>query len=255
MSTASVPAAEPAPGGAAQQSSPRVQLRVVDRSFAGSAETAALLAEAGGGDALRRMAAVFYSRAFVDPHLDQFIRNHNDPHGDRLGNWIAEKMTGEGRPWSEERSVRPREAVRVAGGQTVVVHDRSSAHVAAWHSPKREPHKVGQHFKLDDARVWMRLMFWSARSEGLFDRSPRFAEWYVRFIGHFVRIYESTAPAFARESARWSEDQRNIEAYLQGGPSGGPLMSSVIGLSYDAALQQLPADERSDISESRWPYD
>ena len=98
-------------------------------------------------------------------------------------------------------------------------------------------------------------MFWSARSEGLFDRSPRFAEWYVRFIGHFVRIYESTAPAFARESARWSEDQRNIEAYLQGGPSGGPLMSSVIGLSYDAALQQLPADERRDISESRWPYD
>ena len=114
---------------------------------------------------------------------------------------------------------------------------------------------VGRHFKLDDARIWMRLMFWTAREEGLFAASPRFAEWYVRFIGHFVRIYESTAPAFARESARWSEDQRNIEAYLQGGPSGGPLMSSVIGLSYDAALQQLPADERRDISESRWPYD
>ena len=194
------------------------------------------------------MAAVFYSRAFADPHLDRFIRNHDDPHGDRLGNWIAEKMTGEGKPWSDERATRPREAVQVAGGKTVVVHDRSSAHLAAWHSPKREPHKVGQHFKLDDARVWMRLMFWTARSEGLFDRSPRFAEWYVRFIGHFVRIYESTAPAFARESARWSEDARNIEAYLE----AGPCMSSVIGLSHEAALQQLPADERHD---SRWPYD
>ena len=33
---------------------------------------------------------------------------------------------------------------------------RSSAHFAAWHSPKREREKFGQHFKLDDCRVWMR---------------------------------------------------------------------------------------------------
>jgi hypothetical protein len=33
---------------------------------------------------------------------------------------------------------------------------RSSAHFAAWHSPKREPEKFGLHFKLDDCRVWMR---------------------------------------------------------------------------------------------------
>jgi len=35
---------------------------------------------------------------------------------------------------------------------------RSSAHFAAWHSPKREPEKFGLHFKLDDCRVWMRCV-------------------------------------------------------------------------------------------------
>ena len=112
---------------------------------------------------------------------------------------------------------------------------------------KRAADKVGQHFKLDDARVWMRLMFWSARSEGLFDASPRFADWFVRFIGHFVRVYESTAPAFARESARWSADAANIAAYEE----AGFRMADVIGLTHDAALRQLPEDERDD---HQWPY-
>ena len=49
--------------------------------------------------------------------------------------------------------------VLTGGFRHVCVHvDRSSAHFAAWHSPKREPEKFGQHFKLDDCRVWMRCV-------------------------------------------------------------------------------------------------
>ena len=35
------------------------------------------------------------------------------------------------------------------------------------HSPKRDAAQFGQHFKLDDCRVWMRLPFWAAREAGL----------------------------------------------------------------------------------------
>ena len=60
-----------------------------------------------------------------------------------------------------------------------VVRDRSSAHFAAWHSPKRDAADVGQHFKLNDARNWLRLMFWSARDVGLME-NEFFADWYQR---------------------------------------------------------------------------
>jgi hypothetical protein len=39
--------------------------------------------------------------------------------------------------WDEERASRSHSPVKVANGRTVAVHDRSSAHVAAWYSPKR----------------------------------------------------------------------------------------------------------------------
>ena len=35
--------------------------------------------------------------------------------------------------------------------------------------------------------------------------------------GHFVSVYERTAPPFARESARWSADPANVQAYLDAG--------------------------------------
>ena len=44
------------------------------------------------------------------------------------------------------------------------------------------------------------LHFWAMRSCGVFERSPSFAEYYIKFIGHFVSVYERTAPAFARDS-------------------------------------------------------
>jgi len=216
-------------------------------SFQGNDYTASLLAEIGGGAAIRRMCERFYDKAFADPHLDQFIRSHADPHSERLGNWIVEKMGGEGTPWTAERATRPREEVELAGGHRVCVHDRSSAHVAAWHSPKRPAADVGDHFQLNDARNWMRLMFWSAREEGLLAASPRFGRWFCRFIAHFVRVYERKAPPFARESMRWSTDPAQLQGYLE----AGSRMTDVHGLSHEAALAQLPRDERAD---SDWPY-
>merc|ERR1711920_1216635 len=83
-----------------------------------------------------------------------------------------------------------------------VAFDRSSAHFAAWHSHKREPHKWGQHFKPDDARVWMRLHFWAARETGLFQPQFRaFMDYYIRFIGHFISVY-SARPRPSHESLR-----------------------------------------------------
>jgi hypothetical protein len=69
----------------------------------------------------------------------------------------------------------------------------------------------------------------------------------VKFIGHFIRVYERTAPPFVRESARWSENPANIQAYLD----AGNRMSSVLGVSHDQALEDLTDEERS---QTQWPY-
>ena len=79
------------------------------------------------------------------------------------------------------------------------------------------------------------------------EHSPSFADYYVRFIGHFVRVYESTAPAFARDSLRWSADPRNMEKYL----ANGRRMTDVMGLSLDEAEKQIPEHEANDFV---WPY-
>ena len=226
-----------------------VPLNMRGRTHVANAETARLLAEVGGLPALRRFTGRFYERAFVDPHLDKLIRSHDDPHGERFATWIAEKLGGDasGHPWSRERASRPRCPFHAGGGVGMIdVHDRSSAHFAAWHSPKREPHKFGQHFKLDDCRNWMRLHFWAAREMGCFEHAA-FAEYYVKFIGHFVAVYERSAVAFARDSARWSEDPANLERYL----AAGNLMHDVIGKPLRAALRDLPEEEAHDAD---WPY-
>lgn len=107
---------------------------------------------------------------------------------------------------------------------------------------------MGQRFKLNDARMWMRLMFWSAREEGLFASSPRFADWYVRFIGHFVSVYDRDAPPFARESARWSAEPTNIDRYLE---AGRRMEEELHSLSNAQAFETLPESERR----GRWPYE
>merc|ERR1712137_86292 len=121
------------------------------------------------------MTSLFYERFKQDSHLKQFMRDPSDPHETRLANWFVEKM-GMGTPWTSELGIRDQEPVEVANGNTVVVFDRTIAHVAAWNSPKRKQKDVGKRFKLDDCRIWMRLMFWSARDVGLFDNET-FKEW------------------------------------------------------------------------------
>jgi hypothetical protein len=93
----------------------------------------------------------------------------------------------------------------------------------------------------------MRLHFWAMRESGVLAKSPSFADYYVRFIGHFVAVYESSAPMFARESFRWSGDSKNIDTYIQSGRH----MTDVLGLSLEGAEQQLQEDEANDFE---WPY-
>lgn len=224
-------------------------------AFAGahraSKQTTALAQNAGGLEKFREMTNAFYRKAFADPQLDPFIRSHEDPHGERFASWIAEKM-GLGQPWTQERRTRKTCPFHSHGHSIDSAHDRSSAHFAAWHSPKRPREKFGTHFKLDDCRVWMRLHFWAAREVGLFDTA--FGEYYVKFIAHFVSVYERTAPMFARDSARWSLDAANIQKYKD----DGLRMSGIVGLRLEEALQQIPEDERrytgSNARVLLWPY-
>lgn len=220
-----------------------------------SAPTQKMLKFVGGKEAIARGITRFYKYAFKNKHLQRFFRNFEDPHASRLANWIAEKMGDPSLPWTTERRTRDTSPVIVAGGRTAVIHDRSSAHVAAWFSPKREPHKVGQHFKLEDCRLWMRLNFLAMREEGLFDHS-NFQDWYVRFIAHFMRVYEKTAPQFAQESLRWSADQNRVKRYhlaVQNGLAEAPGNNTVLGISYSAALKQLPESEKKE--NTQWPYE
>ena len=228
-------------------------LRVVSGSHRATAESAGLLREAGGLDALRKATTLFYRRMFADGHLDKFIRSHDDPHGERFATWVAEKL-GVGNPWSDARAARP--VCPVSAGQygTITVHDRSSAHLAAWHSPKREREKFGDHFKLDDCRRWMRLHFWACRESGIFAHKG-FEDYYVRFLAHFVSVYEQKAPPFARESARWSLDSANTQAYLD---AGNEMTDGIMGMPLHAALATLPPHERnytgSVVANPSWPY-
>jgi len=187
----------------------RIRLSTSRGTHYASEDTIRLLEDIGA-DRILAMTATFYDMMFQDQWLDKFVRSHKDPHGDRLGLWIIEKMGG-GAVWS---SRRPRDA-------------RQLAHRDAWTSPKREPEKCGRRFKLDDARMWMRLMFLAARIEGLDAHRP-FFNWYVDFISHFIAVYEFSAPPFAFESSQWSLDPNNIETYL----NDGRLMKDVANQYY-----------------------
>jgi len=210
-----------------------------------NSDTLRLLHEVGGKEGVRRFTELFYEKVFQDPHLDRFIRDQGDPHGERFANWIVEKF-GEGTPWSEERRTRKVCPFQSHGHIIDTPHDRSSAHFAAWHSPKREAHEFGQHFKLDDCRIWMRLHFWAMREAGIFEQSPGFADYYIKFIGHFVSVYERSATVFARESARWSEDPHRVEQYI----AAGRVMQDVEGVPFNKAVSAVLPEERR----GEWPY-
>ena len=213
------------------------------RTHVPTSESASLIDDIGGLPTLEKMTNSFYEKAFRDVTLDKFIRSRDDPHGSRFARWIHQKLTGS-TVWDEERAARSNTPVEVANGHTIVVHDRTSAHVAAWHSSKRPSHEVGRHFKLDECRVWMRLHFWAMRECNL-DKS--FVDYYIRFIGHFVSVYEGSAPAFARDSYRWSAYPKNIDKYVEAGYK----MNDVLGLGLRKSLAQIPEEEAND---DVWPY-
>lgn len=225
-------------------SSPYIPLALEGRTHVVSLGSQSLMRSVTLDD-LRRMTALFYEKAFQDETLDRFIHSHDDPHGERFATWIHQKLSGSSL-WDANRRQRQSKPTPVAGG-TVLVHDRTSAHVAAWHSLKRPPQEVGRHFTLEEARVWMRLHFWALRESGLMQKSPAFADYYVRFIAHFVRVYERTAPVFARDSLRWSANPHNIQTYIDNGRK----MKDVLGLSLDQAEEQIPEKEANDFV---WPY-
>lgn len=105
----------------------------------------------------------------------------------------------------------------------------------------------------------MRLHFWAAREVGLFEGDKAaFGDYYVRFIGHFVSVYENSAPMFARESMRWSADPNNIETYQQA-LTYPAKMPGVIGVGLQQAAARLPDDERlytgSRYEQPSWPYE
>lgn len=175
-------------------------LAVRDGTHIATRPTAELLDQIGGRERLVSMTARFYSKMFRDKHLSKFVTDEDDPHAERLGDWIAEKMSGR-TYWSSKLASRPVDQP----------WDRSSAHSKAWHSPRRESERYGSRFKLDDTVIWMRLMFWSCREEGL-DTEPFFS-WFVSFIAHFSRVYERLAPPYAKDAAKWSADPSNLAKY------------------------------------------
>lgn len=233
-----------------------VPLNIVNKRHHASADTRRLVQAVGGLRVLQRFTKSFYEKAFADAHVDKFIRSHHDAHSERFAAFIAERM-GEGTPWTDERRSRPVTYLRIGREEKKVSHDRTSAHFAAWHSPKREPHKWGQPFKLDDSRVWMRLHFWAARETGLFDSEAgrAFMDYYTRFIGHFISVYDGKSPPFTRESARWSANPENIQRYL----AAGNVMGDVIDQPLEQALAQIPLEERtytgSGARDASWPYE
>ena len=172
--------------------------------------TAQLLADIGGGDRIREFTTRFYARAFLDVHIRDFffMDDGATAHAKRLADWIIQKMGGEGEPWTDSGRLGMRQP----------------SHHAAWNSAKRDPAVLGQHFKLDDCRIWMRLNFFAARECGLHAHEP-FWEWYIQFIEHFIAVYERTAPRYAVQDAEWSSDSANILRYEK----QGNLMVDVIG--------------------------
>uniref|UniRef100_A0A7S1AMC6 Uncharacterized protein n=1 Tax=Noctiluca scintillans TaxID=2966 RepID=A0A7S1AMC6_NOCSC len=126
-----------------------VPLNVIDRTHHPSKATRDLLASIGGRDRLLGVTSRFYPKMFRDRQLSLFVQNFEDPHPERLADWIAEKMSGRAY-WSSQLSSR----------QPDQPQDRSHAHYLAWHSPKRPRSQWGDRCALCSGvavrRVWTR---------------------------------------------------------------------------------------------------
>eukprot|EP00955_Chlamydomonas_euryale_P003819 39813-Chlamydomonas_euryale.AAC.7 len=76
---------------------------LVNGAFKTNEGSARLLASIGGGDTVRSVCTAFYEHAFRDVQLSPFMFEDDGAaaHGKRLGDWIVQKMGGEGEPWAE----------------------------------------------------------------------------------------------------------------------------------------------------------
>lgn len=147
-----------------------------------------------GEDGITAMVTAFYELVFKDKRLDPFIVDHSQPQF--LAPWIIEQMTGEPR-WSSQRPP----------------YARQMAHGEAWHSHRRPAKDRGKHFDVIDCRAWMRLHFLACRETGLFEQCEAFEQWYPKFIGSFIGIYDHRAPQFAQADADWSLVPSKVAAY------------------------------------------
>lgn len=186
---------------------PNCDVEKVERSYSmypTSVDTWQLLTDVGGGDET----------------LDKFMF-HGDgaaKHGQRLADWIIERMGGEGGPYTDSGR---------GGGM------RQISHTMAWFSQKRDPEDHGVRFKLDDCRIWMRLMFMSGREVGL-KQHEVFWKWYVGFIRGWIGVYESRSPEYVEVDGAWSENEENVSKYV----ADGKKMIDVTGLGRDRRLDQ-----------------
>ncbi|OQS03267.1 hypothetical protein THRCLA_21198 [Thraustotheca clavata] len=180
----------------------RVELSVQALTFQATSSSAALLKDIGGGDKIRELCTRFYARAFKDDQLKTFFFEEDGAraHGQRLADWIIQKMGGEGQPWTDS-------------GRWGM---RQRSHYKAWNCEKRDVSVRGNHFNLMDTRTWMRLHFWAARECHLHLHTA-FWQWYIDFIKHFIAIYERRASRYAKQDAAWSKEKRNLDKYVDDG--------------------------------------
>ena len=67
---------------------------------------------------LQKMTGKFYEMAFQDPHLDKFIRSHDDPHGEGLQNGLLKSLEKAHRGLAIGRQGRGQHSTRMATPST-----------------------------------------------------------------------------------------------------------------------------------------
>ena len=87
------------------------------------------------------------------------------------------------------------------------------------------------------------VYFWALQESEMVESNPSFANYYMHYIGHFVRVYEGTAPMFAKESFRWyTEPYSNTKLYL----NNGCKIKDVLSLSLWQKIAHFSEHEAND---------
>lgn len=195
-----------------------------------AADTQKLFSGIGGLQGLETIARGFYKRFFEDVHLNSFIAHTHHKHPERIAGFMAQQMTGDERYYDDEVRQRVRYQTKGYSDEHGAI-DFSHAHAMARSARKfggnyatrkfttlEKMQEGGDGFTIKDARIWMRLMFWSAREQRLAEDAELW-ELFVGYIRHKIGYYEpSKHPErfrqFATADAEWSASQDNLEAYV-----------------------------------------